>query len=106
MPVFKTLTGYNYESYKLTEIHNEIFNSYPESSHGAEADALTLLKCALSFGEDFVDAVNQIRVSFTWNFKLLHVKASQIYMINYYSKIMMAHEVMSHNFPSEKTLSQ
>lgn len=90
IPVFKTLTGYNYASYKLNEIHNEIFNSYPESSHCAEADALTLLKCALSFGEDFVEAVNRIRVSFTWTFKLLQVKASQIYMTTSLQKIITA----------------
>lgn len=65
IPIFKTLTGYGYDSYKLNEIHNEIYGIYPEDSHCAEADTLTLLKCALSFGEDFVNIVNQSRMSFT-----------------------------------------
>ncbi|XP_063698373.1 uncharacterized protein LOC134829280 [Culicoides brevitarsis] len=47
------------KSFKLTKIYENIFQTEPEHSHYAEADVITLLKCAIAKNFDFVRVVQE-----------------------------------------------
>lgn len=52
------------KSFTLREIYKRLFNAYPEHSHDAESDVISLLKCAAEQKEDFVKIVNEICIDF------------------------------------------
>lgn len=52
------------KSFKLREIYKRLFKAYPEHSHDAESDVITLLKCAGENKEDFVKLLNETCIDF------------------------------------------
>lgn len=52
------------KSYALREIHKRFFDAYPEESHYAEADVMTLMKCALKSRNEFVNVVDRLSINF------------------------------------------
>lgn len=52
------------KSFSLREIYKRLYHSYPENSHDAESDVLSLLKCAVHYREDFVAIVNETCIDF------------------------------------------
>lgn len=45
--------------YTLREIYKRFYHSHPDSSHDAESDVTTLMKCAIACKADFVQIVNE-----------------------------------------------
>lgn len=54
----------NQKSFALRELHKRFFGKYPETSHAAESDVITLLHCAFACKTDFVRLVKEKCVSF------------------------------------------
>lgn len=46
-------------TFKLREIYRKFFKSYPQNSHDAEDDVMTLLKCACACNTRFVEIVKR-----------------------------------------------
>lgn len=63
-PQAKPAPKFNGKSFALREIHKKLFGAYPEKSHAAESDVITLMNCAFACKTDFVRLVNENCVSF------------------------------------------
>lgn len=61
---FSAIANKTRKSFSLREIYKRINNSYPEVSHAAESDVVTLIKCSLHHREDFVKIVNETCMDF------------------------------------------
>lgn len=63
-PSAKPAPKFNQKSFALRELHKRFFGKYPETSHAAESDVITLLHCAFACKTDFVRLVKEKCVSF------------------------------------------
>lgn len=64
LPPDKPVPKPNQKSFALRELHKRFFGKYPETSHAAESDVITLLHCAFACKADFVRIVKEKCVSF------------------------------------------
>ncbi|MES1905223.1 MAG: exodeoxyribonuclease III activity, partial [Paramarteilia canceri] len=46
-------------SNSLENIYTRIFRTKFENSHEAESDTIALMKCALNYGQDFIEYLNK-----------------------------------------------
>lgn len=53
------------QSLKLTEIYHHFFSTYPNVSHAAEADVISLIKCVNACKQDFIDIAERTMKRFS-----------------------------------------
>lgn len=61
---FSAIHNRTRKSFSLRELYKRLHNSYPDNSHDAESDVISLLKCAVHYKEDFVRIVNETCIDF------------------------------------------
>lgn len=52
------------KSFKLSEIYKRLNNRTPDSAHNAEADAISLILCAIAVKDEFVELADRMAIKF------------------------------------------